>query len=308
MTGPPHYLPRLSAHELFSILLHREWLRLGFRLRFGAFYILSLSASVVHSGGSHRRLFRLRILLLLLERITGTLLAACMATIRAHLVRAKCRLTTMTMAMDSHPDRLLNPFGRPRDWRLPFVGFELETVLFKQSSSLFLLVDASLSNALLELANGCSLRFGILGLLDRITWTALTAGMTAIGTGLFTAESRLATVTGAVYPHFDSLLDPVTRRYTRILPVARLELHPILLEQGTSLLLLCGMPGSSHGPIRRVHISDGLLNCGAYGRLCCAWSTFRLHILRIHGDGRTCLCGCAWKGFGTACVSLDIRQ
>lgn len=187
MTGPPHYLPGFSAHQLFSILLYDEWLRLGFRL-FGQFHILSLPAGVIHSGGSRRRLFRLRILLLLLERIAGALLAACMITVRAHLVRAKCRLTAMTMAMDSHPNRLLNPFGKPRDWRLPFVGFELESVLFKQSLSLFLLGDARLRKALLQVTNlkstssagACSLRFGILGLLDRITWTALTAGMTAV--------------------------------------------------------------------------------------------------------------------------------
>lgn len=63
-----------------------------------------------------------------------------------------------------------------------------------------------------------------------MTWTGLATRMTTVRACLVTAEERVATVTGAAYPHPDRLFDPVAGRYTGIMPVARLEFHTILLE------------------------------------------------------------------------------
>jgi hypothetical protein len=75
-----------------------------------------------------------------LDGITRTFLAALMFTLRADPIGAKGGLATMTLTVDSHTNRLVNPFNRLLDrGHRPFVRFEGQSILLKQSTSPLLL-------------------------------------------------------------------------------------------------------------------------------------------------------------------------
>lgn len=131
MTGPMHALTGTLADPILRLDLGR------FRQA-----ILPTDLGLLHIRHNHGRAGRVQILgvLGLLDRIARAGLASLVAALHAGLVVSVGRLATMALAMDTHPDRLvdaLHTVGRHR--RRPFIRLQRQTVFLEEDSSLLLL-------------------------------------------------------------------------------------------------------------------------------------------------------------------------